>query len=176
MSLLREDPGFNRSALGTALATTCTIHARTYTPVKKRGFRHDVAIDLGVAYDMLASAMTPAQRKACVTLMGTMIPGRQEYGTKGFQKFPHKHSYNHVGWHAQIHVLAQVMEGGTGDGGDEGDLWKKTLPIGIDIQRTLSPTRLRKGPSHGRAVATWPWGSTGRCRATSSLRVAALTS
>jgi len=161
VSLLREDPGFKRSALATALATTCTIHARTYKPGKKRGFLHDIAIDLGIAYDMLAGAMTPAQRKACVTLMGTMIRGREEYGTEGFQKSPHKQNYNHVGWHAHIHVLAHVMEGETGDGGDEGDLWKTTLPIGVDIQRKFVANTITEGAlpreSGGYFSMGWYW-------------------
>ncbi|GAB0494325.1 hypothetical protein MMPV_005617 [Pyropia vietnamensis] len=161
VSLLREEGSFQRGPLATALATTCTLHARTYTPGAKRGFHHDMAVDLGIAYDMLADAMTPDQRRACVTLMGTMIRGREELGTDGFQSRPYQNNYNHIGWHAHIHVLAHVMEGENGDGGDEGDLWKTTLPIGIDVQKKFVSQTITEGSlgreSGGYFAMGWYW-------------------
>lgn len=161
VSLLREEGGFQRGPLATALATTCVLHARTYKPGGKRGFQHDMAVDLGIAYDMLAGAMTTDQRRACVTLMGTMIRGREELGTDGFQKRPFAQNYNHIGWHAHIHVLAHVMEGENGDGGDEGDLWKTTLPIGIDVQKKFVAQTITEGSlgreSGGYFSMGWYW-------------------
>ncbi|OSX77180.1 hypothetical protein BU14_0159s0035 [Porphyra umbilicalis] len=161
VSLIVEGGNFGRTRLATALASACTLHKAVYAPAEAQGFLHDVAPDLGIAYDMLAGAMTPAQRKSCVTLMGTMIRGRREYGTGGFQRRPWVQNYNHVGWHAHIHVLAHAMEGETGDGGDEGDLWRTTLPIGIDIQRKFVANTITEGglprESGGYFSMGWYW-------------------
>lgn len=160
VSLIQEGGNFDRVKLATALATTCTLHTRVYVQGGP-GFLHDVSPDLGIAYDMLAGAMTAPQRSACVTLMGNMIRGRNEIGHGSFQRRPWITNLNHVGWHCHAHIVAHAMEGEFGVAADEGNIWRRTMPIGVDVQRKFISHTITEGglgrESGGYFSMGWYW-------------------
>lgn len=161
VALIREGGNFDRTKLATALGTACALHDQVYVQGTTGGFLHDISPDLGIAYDFLASAMSADQRRACVTLMGNMVRGRTELGTGSFQRRPWISNYNQLGWHAHIHVLTHAMEGEAGVAGDEGEIWRVTQPIGVDIQRKIIEHTITEGglgrESGGYFSMGWYW-------------------